>query len=279
MLEVMRCLDAELKQVPAPDLKAYRVLRILLDASIKALEQGNLDPQTFDRPSLLDLCESKAKAAKRDSARWITQVMLETFLGSRKSAILGRIEQAGLSQMPIIASNDDGGGSGNQRLFWLTVRPIESSDLVQVVSQVRQTLYARTEIGEVRPSWFLRPIFKNGELKNRSWRGLSLLMLILSGMLFLLLWLIGGLWGVGALDQALTFRQLCVALFMLGCAWIVWQSACQPWLQLVDYRIVKARKTQCVALRCLIRSGQNATSDLLQLRNQLHNQPLSYRQG
>ena len=50
MLEVMRCLDEELKQNPAPDLKAYRVLRVLLDASIEALEKANHEPQTFDRP-------------------------------------------------------------------------------------------------------------------------------------------------------------------------------------------------------------------------------------
>ena len=46
MLEVMRCLDEELRQSPAPDLKAYKVIRVLLDASINALEKGNHDPQT-----------------------------------------------------------------------------------------------------------------------------------------------------------------------------------------------------------------------------------------
>ena len=46
MLEVMRCLDEELRQSPAPDVKAYKVIRVLLDASIIALEKGNEDPQT-----------------------------------------------------------------------------------------------------------------------------------------------------------------------------------------------------------------------------------------
>lgn len=40
MLEVMRCLDDELRQSPAPDVKAYKVFRVLLDASINALERG-----------------------------------------------------------------------------------------------------------------------------------------------------------------------------------------------------------------------------------------------
>jgi hypothetical protein len=241
MLDVMRCLDEELKQVPAHSSKAYKVLMVLVEASIKALEQDNLEPQAFDRPTLLDLCESKAKATRLDPTRWLKKDMLETFIESRWASIIERIDAKGLTHVPAVGSNDDGGGSGNQRFFWLKTRPIQSADLTQHASvDPKPIAYTRTEIGEVRPSWLLRLIFKNGELKNRSLRGLSLLILILSGMFFLLLWVSGGLWSVGALDQALTFRQLCIAVFMLGCTWLIWNSAYQPWLQLVDYRIVKA---------------------------------------
>jgi hypothetical protein len=240
MLDVIRCLDEELKQVPAQS-KAYRVLLVLVEASIKALEVGNYEPQTFDRPTLLRLCESKADATRTDPTRWLKKDMLETFLESRRASIIGRLEAKGLQQVPIIGSNDDTGGSGNQRLFWVAFREIKNTDSVPLTSVTStQIAYTRTEIGEVRPSWLLRLMFKNGEMKNHSRRGLSLLVMILLGMFFLLLWVTCGLWGIGALDQALTFRQLCMAVFMLGCTWLVWISACQPWLLLVDYRVVKA---------------------------------------
>lgn len=68
MLEVMRCLDEELRKSPAPDVKAYKVIRVLLEASINALEKGNQDPQTFDRATLLEICDPKVKAAGRPCA-------------------------------------------------------------------------------------------------------------------------------------------------------------------------------------------------------------------
>lgn len=240
MLEVMRCLNEELNQIPAQS-KAYRVLVILVQASLKALEAGNDAPQTFDRPTLLTLCESKAYASRTDPARWLKKDMLETFLGSRWTSIIARLKAKGIQQVPIIGSNEDTGGSGNQRLFWLAVRDIENSDSA-VLTNVGSTRieYARTEVGEVRPSWLLRLVLKNGEMKNRTPRGLALLVMILLGMLSLLLWLTVGLWALGALDQAMTLRQLCMAVFMLGCTWLVWSSAYQPWLQLVDHRVVKA---------------------------------------
>ena len=83
MLEVMRCLDEELRQSPAPDVKAYKVIRVLLDASIIALEKGNEDPQTFDRATLLEICDPKAKTTGRDPARWLSSSMLETFMDAR----------------------------------------------------------------------------------------------------------------------------------------------------------------------------------------------------
>ncbi|RJG12301.1 hypothetical protein D3879_03105 [Pseudomonas cavernicola] len=241
MLDVMRCLDEELTQVPAHGLKAYMVLRVLLDASIKALEQGNAEPQTFDRPTILRLCESKENAARVNPSRWLTQSMLETFLDARKGAILARLERAGLQEIPAIGTNDSDGGSGIQRLFWLKTRPVERDTSKQegVIGSSAQIVYTRSDVGAVKPAWWLRLLFKNGELKNRSWRGLSLLLVVLIGMVMLATWLVGGLWSVALVDQALTFRQLATAFFMCGCAWVVWRSAYLPWWQLVDDRVIK----------------------------------------
>ncbi len=241
MLEVMRCLDEELKQNPAPDLKAYRVLRVLLDASIEALEKANPEPQTYDRPSLLAICDPKAKAAGRDPARWLTAGTLETFLASRRNALLGRIEAAGLDQLPVIGSNNPDGGSGIQRIYWLTVGLAENpkSELA-AQSDLRKVVYSRSEIGEVKPTLYLRLFFKKGELQNRSWRGLLLLISVLLGMLFLLLWLLASLWTLSGADQALTLRQLVGGAVACFFAWLAWQNLYQPWMQLLENRVVKA---------------------------------------
>lgn len=159
MLEVMRCLDEELRKSPAPDVKAYKVIRVLLEASINALEKGNQDPQTFDRATLLEICDPKVKAAGRDPARWLPTTTLETFLDARMNSIRRRAEQMGLKHLPVIASSEAKGGAGNQRIYWLTTHPIESSDGGSLTGQAfRQIIYTRTENGEVKPALFLRLI-------------------------------------------------------------------------------------------------------------------------
>lgn len=241
MLEVMRCLDEELRQSPAPDVKAYKVIRVLLEASINALEKGNQDPQTFDRATLLEICDPKVKAAGRDPARWLSTSTLETFLDARMSSIRRRAEQMGLKHLPVIASSEAKGGAGNQRIYWLATRPVEASDGGSPAVQTRrQILYTRTENGEVQPALFLRLIFRKGVLENRSWRGVMMLVTVLLGMGFLSLWVLASIWSLSAIDQALTLRQLVTSGLVVFLACITWRAVHQPWVDLVDNRVVKA---------------------------------------
>ena len=241
MLEVMRCLDEELRQSPAPDVKAYKVIRVLLDASINALEKGNQDPQTFDRATLLEICDPKAKSAGRDPSRWLSTSTLETFLDARMNSIRRRAEQMGLKHLPVIASSEAKGGAGNQRIYWLATRPVETSDLGPLAGEaLRQIIYARTENGDVKPAFFLRLIFRKGVLENRSWRGVMMFITLLLGMGFLLLWVLASIWSLSAIEQALTLRQLLSSGLVVFLAWITWRAVHQPWVELVDNRVVKA---------------------------------------
>lgn len=241
MLEVMRCLDEELRQSPAPDAKAYKVVRVLLEASINALEKGNQDPQAFDRATLLEICDPKVRAAGRDPARWLSTSMLETFLDARMNSIRRRAEQMGLKHLPVIASSEAKGGAGNPRIYWLATRPLEISELGALVGQeFRQIIYTRTENGEVKPAFFLRLLFREGVLENRSWRGVMMLLTVLLGMGFLSLWFLASMWSLSAIDQALTLRQLTSSAFVAFMAWFLWRYVHRPWFQLIDNRVVKA---------------------------------------
>ena len=241
MLEVMRCLDEELRQSPAPDVKAYKVIRVLLEASINALEKGNQDPQAFDRATLLEICDPKVKASGRDPARWLSTSTLETFLDARMNSIRRRVEQMGLKQLPVIASSEAKGGAGNQRIYWLATQSVETSDVGPMAEQARRRIiYTRTENGEVKPALFLRLIFRAGVLENRSWRGVMMLITVLLGMGFLLLWVLASIWSLSSMDQALTLRQLVRSILVVYLAWITWRGVHQPWVELVDNRVVKA---------------------------------------
>ncbi|AYC31281.1 hypothetical protein D3880_02245 [Pseudomonas cavernae] len=212
----------------------------MVGATISALEQGKTERQTFERPSLLLHCEGKAKAETLDPAIWLRPGMLEAFLESRQTSLVDRLRRVGLDQMPAICANEGKGGKGIQRCYWLAVTSIPQ-DLAgqEELRQWGKVEYRRTEAGEVKPSWLLRWLFQNGELRNRSWRGLSLLVSVLFGVTLLALWLLTGLWGVSSTDQTLTLRQLGASAFFCLGAWFVWRDFYRPWIQLVDDRVVK----------------------------------------
>lgn len=241
MLEVMRCLDEELRQSPAPDVKAYKVIKFLLEASIAALDKDDQAPQTFDRATLLKILDPKLSAAGRDPARWLTTSTLETFLDARMNSIRRRAEQMGLKHLPVIASSEAKGGAGNQRIYWLATRPLEVGEVTSANAlERRHIVYVRTADGEVKPALFLRLIFRSGVLENRSWRGVMMLFTLLLGMGFLLLWVFSSIWSLSAIDQGLTLRQLASSVLVVSLAWLAWRSVHQPWVELLDNRVVKA---------------------------------------
>lgn len=109
-LKVMLCLDEELKRNPSYGSKSYEVLLILLEASIKALEKGEKEPKTFDRPTLLHLVAPE-KVNRTDSTRWITLKMLNKYLYSRMKPLLERLDQAGLAKKPVVKANEATGAT------------------------------------------------------------------------------------------------------------------------------------------------------------------------
>ncbi len=238
--EVMRCLQDELIEVPA-DSKAYRILRFMVQAKLADLDKGRHEPQQFSRSALLLNVEGEFKGRTLNATTWLPAGLLEQFLDARFASLCERLRRAGLDQMPVVRANDGKGGKGNERAFWLDVAPLADA-LVPNQSQRSwaHIEYSRTDTGSVRPSWLLRLIFRNGELKNRSWRGLSLLVSIFIGLLLLGLWLIAGMWSVAALDQTLTLRQLGNVTLLGLIAWFIWANFYAPWWRLVDDRVIKA---------------------------------------
>lgn len=126
------------------------------------------------------------------------------------------------------------GSTGSQPGRW---KPVISARWQEAL---RQIIYTRTENGDVKPAFFLRLIFRKGVLENRSWRGVMMFITVLLGMGFLLLWVLASIWSLSAIEQALTLRQLLSSGLVVFLAWITWRAVHQPWVELVDNRVVKA---------------------------------------
>lgn len=240
MLDVMRCLQAELNGAPE-DNKAYRILQFMVQSKLTELDKGNEEPQVFTRTALLLNVEGEHKGQRLNPTSWLSPGLLEQFLSSRQASLFERIRRSGLEQQPVIRANEGKGGKGNERAFWLDVAPLPEGSSPDVTVRCYNSVeYCRTDVGEVKPAWLMRLVFRNGELKNRSWRGLLLLASIVFGSVLLGLWFLVGVWSVSSLDQALTLRQLGSTAFFALCAWFVWRSFYAPWWRLVDDRVIKA---------------------------------------
>lgn len=239
----MRCLQAELNDAPA-DTKAHRILQFMVQAKLAEMEKGNCEPQVFGRSALLFNVEGDRKGQTMNPTTWLPPGLLERFLESRQTALVERLKRADQDRMPVIRTNEGKGGKGIERAYWLDVAPlpevIKPGEPGRHLSRIE---YRRTEPGEVKPSWLMRLVFRNGELKNRSWRGLLLLASILIGMLLLGLWFLVGVWSVSSLDQGLTLRQLGSTAFFVLCVWFMWGSFYAPWWRLVDDRVIKVPTT------------------------------------
>lgn len=240
MREVMKCLQDELVEVPA-DNKAYRILRFMVQAKLADLDKGNHEPQQFSRSALLLNVEGEHKRKTLNATTWLPSSALEQFLDSRLASLCERLRRAGLEQVPVVRANDGKGGKGNERTFWLDVAPLPPAPVADDHSRPWTHIeYSRSEVGSVQPSLLLRLIFRNGELKNRSWRGLILLAGLLMGFFLLIAWLVIGLWGAVELDRTLTLRQLGNAVLLCGGGWFMWAHCFSPWCRLVNDRVIKA---------------------------------------
>lgn len=240
MQEVMRCLQTELNDSPA-DIKAHRILQFMVQAKLAALEQGRNEQQVFSRQGLLLHVEGELKGQTLTPSTWLQAGLLERFLASREAALVTRLRQLGLEQMPIIRTNEGKGGKGIERSYWLDVEPLPDEGGDGKTTRPSTCIeYQRTQPGVVKPSWLIRQIFRDGELKNRSWRGAVLLSVILLGVAASAIWFFAGMWGVSDIDQALTLRQIGGTVFFGLCLWPIWTSFYRPWIRLVDHRVVKA---------------------------------------
>ncbi|HBO5136189.1 TPA: hypothetical protein L4W91_002389 [Pseudomonas aeruginosa] len=240
MQDVMRCLQAELNDAPA-DTKAHRILQFMVQAKMAEMEKGSCEPQVFGRSALLFNVEGERKGQALNPTACLQPGLLERFLDSRQSALFERLQRAGLDQMPVVRTNEGKGGKGIERAYWLDVAPlpagIEADEPARLGNRIE---YRRTDAGEVKTSWLMRLVFRNGELKNKSWRGLLLLASIVFGIVLLGLWFLAGVWSVSGLDHGLTLRQLGSSAFFALCAWYIWRNFYAPWWRLVDDRVIKA---------------------------------------
>lgn len=242
MRKALLCLKTDLADNPA-EWKAYDIICYMVDETLKWLEGGNITLLHFDRATLYASCAT----SKSDSTlpnQWTPHIdVLKAFLSSRGDAN----SPPGTIELGYTA----GKGKGNHSLYWLQLR---DSDAPRKTDQPSQDIhgstpsvtndpiahYSRTNKGEVKPGLLLRWLLKDGELRNRSRRGIFLLGTIFLGTVIWTMLLAIVLLGIASDAKPLNAGQLITGLASCAGFLFVWRQSYEPWYRLINDRVVKA---------------------------------------
>jgi hypothetical protein len=238
--DVIRCLVDWLKENGPSEQKAHRILSALAKESLKAAEHG-IDNQLTAEEIAIAAGENPWTYTKSQN-EWIDwKDTVETYWNVKKPDVIQFAVNRGLKLYPRPHKNSTSGRY--KATYRIVAEPIpeNGAQLESVVLSVDSgpIRYEISEPGEVRLSWFARPIFGRGELWLSGW-----------GRWLVLGWMFGTIMGATLLIIAIYFSlmsprpittiELALIIAMVGIPTWVWFEVVYPWFRLFDDRIKPA---------------------------------------
>lgn len=213
--------------------RAYDVLAFMVDQGLSRSPDTN-QKLTFEAGAL-QAGAAPANERDQEAKDWVPrEVALR--------AALQRVQQS-LPHPRIELGYRKGLGRGNHSLYWLELSAettVEDGGSADQTTPRRSVTYRRSEKGAVKPSSLVRWLMKDGEFRNLSPRGITMLLGIIIGAIGWALCLAMILLGLGVSNQPLTAGSLILLILAFAGFWFGWKSLYEPWFRLVDERIVKA---------------------------------------
>lgn len=227
--------------------RAYDCLKVICSASIDALNSQNEEPITYTRYQLkliIDGQQSVASIDSKDLGKWMSDKRLSAYLDhvikkhNKKFADIGHI--------PVVKTNDTVGGKGNERRYWLDITEVtydkNEDDLFENMSE-EIIYYERVDPSEIKLSWFYKLIFKNGEIKNKSIRGLLMLIMIFGSVIGWALYVCAFSLVLVREGQSFTSFDLLLMICLIGFSYLSLKYWLIPIWNLPEHRVIKAPMT------------------------------------
>lgn len=223
--------------------RAYECLKIMCADTIRELEKGSDELIEFTRWKLkacLDGIEQADSIDSKELQKWIDDNKLNTVIDNVMTAHRSVFERCGYR--PIVRKNDTKGGKGNERSYWLDILELVKEIEVDSDQEVDISVieYTRAPSDSIRISWYFKLFFKNGELKNRSWRGLLLVSSFFLSFIFWMVYLI--IVSLVLVVEAKDFNSFNF-LIILAVSIVTWMTFKYYWIpiwQLPEYRVIRA---------------------------------------
>lgn len=227
--------------------RAYDCLKVICSSTIEALYSQNEEPITYSRYQLKLILDGQLSVDKMDSkdlGKWINDKKLNGYLDRVITKHSKKFEEIGY--IPVVKANDTNGGKGNERRYWLDITELtyveNENDLNQKLDE-DLLLYERVDPSEIKLSWFYRFIFKNGEIKNKSVRGLVLLIIIFGSLLAWVLYVCT--FSLVLVREGYSFTSLDLLLItcLFAFSYLSYKYWAMPIWNLPVHRVIKAPMT------------------------------------
>lgn len=249
--QVIETLQKVLISYPAQN-KAYDCLLIMVQGALTVLKDPTVKdkPGAYSRRDLKEAIDGNRQADALDSkglSKWIQLKDLNGYLDNLIRTHGDLFEQ--LPMTPVVKTSlGNKGGRGNETLFWIDVVEnifitVEVEDDVQQEQEATWTpyiSYTRVPSPDIKISFLLKPFFRQGQMRNRSAKGLifwggiifSFAYASLS-MLFLSIALVN-------LGQKIASVNIFLMLTITGGFIFLFKDAIWPMWRLPEHRVIKA---------------------------------------
>ena len=222
--------------------RAYDCLKVLFEKTIESYESGFEEKVTYSRQQLKVAVDGKLSAERMDSkelGKWINDSRLNDFLKCvihRHSAVFDE-----LGYLPFVNTNDTKGGKGNERIYWLEIEKITAKvDEDNQSPEDNIVHYERNNPADIQLSWFYKFIFNNGELKNKSLRGLVMITVLFGSVIGWAIYVF--IFSLVLVSDEQSFTSL--DLFWISCliffSFIMFKYWAIPLWNLPEHRVIKA---------------------------------------
>lgn len=248
MREIIQCLidwlDDNLSEA-----KAHRILRALADESLKKSDFVE-EKRRFDSMDIA-VAAKETKTNNTDANVWIDWTRtVQKYWEIRENQIIDYAQKRGLEFYPKPCRISTQGGP-DPTTYMLKAEPLpkarenedeQNTELEQIEHQGKKRIgfqYELAEKGEVKPTWWAKWLFRDGQIRLSSWHIWVILgwLLILGGgavALSYLSWL--GL----TIPRPVTTRELTALITIFAFPYVIWVVFIRPWGRLFYDRIVVA---------------------------------------
>ncbi|WP_173912703.1 hypothetical protein [Acinetobacter sp. Marseille-Q1618] len=222
--------------------RAYDCLKFLCETTLSKIQQDTVEPITFTRYQLKSAVDGKSSADKIDPkalGKWINDQRLNSLMGIIIQKYEKQFEDIGY--FPTVKTNDTVGGKGNERFYWLDIIEavnIQNNDEITEIKNI--AYYERTDPAEIKLSWLYKFIFKKGEMKNKSLRGLAMIIILFGSIIFWAIYVCAFSLVLANKGQGFSSLDLLFILCLYFFSYIMFKFWAIPLWSLPEHRVIKA---------------------------------------